>query len=502
MEVSEINLEIIKSSHPYYASTLCNSSKYYKELCDYGVYDLLQIWCKPKWSVKKLRDKLPNINFSDAVKLSLAYYPIPESVGYYDRLTLFYHACKRNQPNPDTYLEGNYLANENVLFICYKYNRLDVLERLERRFVSWFEKIKFPIEDYLNSDHKYRNKFTRIMKIAYISNEMIKAISLIASGASPSLLLNNYKFSIVAQELERLTRRLSSSAISNKSILDEALSLYKAWLSNITNDISYQTYSSKFFGWSENLTNGIVKIEVLSDRLTTLNKISSMVTCLKYKMGLLYDIDLNNPNTVIDINSIQSVFGCSMMFNDEELLELFVTMSSVFDEYKEALLLYSSKPSKSDTDDKYYKFLSMLDYYIGRDKFTEIITKYIPDFDPYGIDVQMEIDTTSIESLVAYSSLAVHLPIRDNTIYTAQLRARPDLIPLYISPDKLETYYISGGHFIDYIAWSKLKIDTNMSPEFWTINKYGKYSLDKGMLSEYPEEELRGEFKMYYKLNI
>lgn len=131
----DINYEIIRKSHPYYSLPLCESDKQLLLQCERTKYELMQIWIAPDLTIKEIRDKYSNLTFKDVVLLSLVYNPIPESIGHYDRITLFYHACHTNQFAPEQYLilddEYRLITYIDIIAnICYKFNRIDVIDRI------------------------------------------------------------------------------------------------------------------------------------------------------------------------------------------------------------------------------------------------------------------------------------------------------------------------------------------------------------------------------------
>lgn len=140
MNVVDINYEIIRKSHPYYNIGYCESSKLTSYVCDDSKYELLHIWVYPELNILSLKAKFPNIHYRDVVELALVYNPIPESIKYYDRYTCFYYSCLRKHTHPEIYLlfEENeeYLHDNSVLWICYKFLRMDVLEVILKQFTD------------------------------------------------------------------------------------------------------------------------------------------------------------------------------------------------------------------------------------------------------------------------------------------------------------------------------------------------------------------------------
>jgi hypothetical protein len=147
---NDIYEEILSKQHPYYYVGYCQSNNEVRRGCEHNKYTLLKKWCFPHISRDEIRVMLPNINYSDVVKLSLVYNPISESTKYYDWLTIFYHSCLAGQSHPEIFYRENQDTFTSVLMICYKFNRVDVLNSLAN---SLAEEIKdeYPeVDDYMS----------------------------------------------------------------------------------------------------------------------------------------------------------------------------------------------------------------------------------------------------------------------------------------------------------------------------------------------------------------
>lgn len=127
MMMSKISEFADNASHPYYMNETC------KDECEVNKYEIFQKWCYPDITVEDLKILEPNLKFSDVIEVSLLFHPIPESINYWDRESLYYYACLNNQPDADDYIKP--LMDEfhpqmrltSVLWIAYKFNRIDVL---------------------------------------------------------------------------------------------------------------------------------------------------------------------------------------------------------------------------------------------------------------------------------------------------------------------------------------------------------------------------------------
>lgn len=121
---------IFGNNHPYYIN-YCYTSQGNLSLCNEYVYQLYRKWCEPGKSLEEIQEILPNLTFPDLVELSLVYYPIPESIGKYDSLTLFYYACESGQNNPTLYLDGKAnIPASKLISICLAFNRTELLPQL------------------------------------------------------------------------------------------------------------------------------------------------------------------------------------------------------------------------------------------------------------------------------------------------------------------------------------------------------------------------------------
>lgn len=137
---NEINSIILEQLHPYYIQEYCNSSKSFDNTCKSNIYPLLRKWCYPNLSISQIEEILPNATFSQLIELATVYTPIPESIYNWDRVTLFYHACRLNYANPETYIDiftqdmSKFYLNiqpfYTVTFICYKFERTDIIDKM------------------------------------------------------------------------------------------------------------------------------------------------------------------------------------------------------------------------------------------------------------------------------------------------------------------------------------------------------------------------------------
>jgi len=145
IEYEDINSEILKYMHPYYASSYCKVNTTISKFCESNVYTLLSQWCFPEYSIKDLRKFIPKLTFSDLVHLSLVCNPIPNvSNKYWDTITLFYYACKNQYPNPEAYLNifwsedlDEYILgpfSNQIIWILYKFGYTELLDKLSVYF--------------------------------------------------------------------------------------------------------------------------------------------------------------------------------------------------------------------------------------------------------------------------------------------------------------------------------------------------------------------------------
>lgn len=130
MNVPDINYEIIRKLHPYYSRGFCSINKLNLQICEEAMYELLHTWAYPELSIRNIRSKYPKLDYNDAANICLLYNPIPESLLYFDPYSCFYYACLRKQNKAADYilLENTYLYDSSILWICYRFLRLDILE--------------------------------------------------------------------------------------------------------------------------------------------------------------------------------------------------------------------------------------------------------------------------------------------------------------------------------------------------------------------------------------
>lgn len=148
----EINENIILSLHPYYVRNICHTSKGERNKCDDWTYPALKKWVYPEKSLSYLRKLFPVIYFNDVVYLALVYNPIPESIDYFDRMTLYYHSCKVGRPNSDEFkdlmdLLVNPYSLRKMLFIAYKFDRIDILEYFLGKGIRYIASNGFRVND-------------------------------------------------------------------------------------------------------------------------------------------------------------------------------------------------------------------------------------------------------------------------------------------------------------------------------------------------------------------
>jgi hypothetical protein len=176
---SEINFEIIKGSHPYYAQKLCATDKIMLKYCETNKYEILQLWCYPFLSTKELMIRLPNVTWKQIVEMSLMFHPLPESIGKWDPITLFYYACKEGQNDPNQYLVDSekYLLGYNYLplWIIYKFNRLDLLKNNQREsYIDLLIKVKLNLSYDLSDYGLTREKYD--LESSHIFPPMVKSL--------------------------------------------------------------------------------------------------------------------------------------------------------------------------------------------------------------------------------------------------------------------------------------------------------------------------------------
>lgn len=249
MDIFDINYRILQQQHPYYSSELCKTNSYIRESCDASKYDLLQLWCYPERSVFELKTSYPNITFSDVIEMTLVYHPIPESRGKYDDLTLFYHSCRIGQDQPTMFIPQ--ITSENdityaIMFICYKYNRIDVLEYWRNNLSS--ENLRDFLNIMINAIHsklgisKYEDLQTgeyyssnNIMKSSMLfdEEELLELCLNLANGGSHHMIRN-----LGSRNDTTDTRAPNPGSFINTLIsiigIDKAIPIIKRYRPNLT----------------------------------------------------------------------------------------------------------------------------------------------------------------------------------------------------------------------------------------------------------------------------
>ena len=175
--IPELNYVVISAMHPYYMNGYCKASMYTIEECEDNKYWLLQKWVWPDKSVGEIQQALPNIKFSHVVELVLVYNPIPESLQYYDGITLFYHSCRIGNPDSVRYLNSAVeFAPElrekfrlRAILICLITNQEEIfdnisetLDLLDRRFIHPI-KIAFSLQNNRETSRTYAEDHTWIL---------------------------------------------------------------------------------------------------------------------------------------------------------------------------------------------------------------------------------------------------------------------------------------------------------------------------------------------------
>jgi len=139
LSIPEIFEAIFGNTHPYYLYSLFRVNKEMRNIIESKRYNFLKNWCYPDSSLEELYNKFPLIRFSHMLEISLVYYPIPESICYYDRYTLMYHSVKSgNNWWLDNFDECDYKFQQTFLWIAYKFNRSDIFNilNIRNKFVS------------------------------------------------------------------------------------------------------------------------------------------------------------------------------------------------------------------------------------------------------------------------------------------------------------------------------------------------------------------------------
>lgn len=161
---SDVQMLFVEVNHPYYMKDYFVINKHLWNIYNSSVYNILKKWCYPDYSISKIEEMIPNATIDNAIELSLVYSPIPESVKYWDRITLFYHACRLNYEINHCvdiirrFINDSDTILQHIFWICYKFERRDILSNIEDIMT-----------DFINFE-------TRDISDKYIMIELIRSI--------------------------------------------------------------------------------------------------------------------------------------------------------------------------------------------------------------------------------------------------------------------------------------------------------------------------------------
>lgn len=143
---ADLDIKLIVESHPY-TSDICNINKKYKSLCeDPTVLNMLRNkWLFPGQQIPK---DYPTLTYKDIKEYSLFYYPIPESIGKFHPISLYYRAsivydeqdCEYflNAAINSIFQKGFLYSSELVTccIIANAANHLQLLNKLYNKFIT------------------------------------------------------------------------------------------------------------------------------------------------------------------------------------------------------------------------------------------------------------------------------------------------------------------------------------------------------------------------------
>jgi len=230
MEYRDIRYEVIGKLHPYYLQPYFEASK--EKLLEFEdlKYDYLQLWIWPNRSVLEIKQMLPNISLKDTVELCLFYHPIPESIGKFDEISLFLSSCRIGQLDPLIYIRTYPLDITVIGWICYKYSRLDIVDRLVNEYLSFVD----------GGTHSYSNSLilTWINQLQTFHNMIVFHINPKAQIINVKLTGNMYNFLISAIYLLSRNELLEAIIILSKLSNDEGIFNYLTGIDKTFSSIS------------------------------------------------------------------------------------------------------------------------------------------------------------------------------------------------------------------------------------------------------------------------
>lgn len=335
----DIQFQIIDNTHPYYLTGYCSTDKYFQSLCGSQSYQMLKKWCFPSLTINEIKKILPSPSLQDIITLSLVYSPIPESVKYWDRVTLFYYACEKQYTNPEEYLifEGetvrNLLYMDIIPWICYKFNRLDILEKANRNE---------PVSYRVNGEIFKKKPIPTIGQFTYGS--LLIALTKHKSGLDVHSLANQNYSDVFDSKFMEFLPRLMNTLMNYEEIIDTIL-----FMRSYTN----KTYSSYLI-----LINGYAKQDYISPEKACIIHSAKMIgkervqqLMTKYNLNDEIRIDYNAYNLEDSLYDIMerlrylqksdSVDNISISDNDKAVYYL---SSGNFPKYLKYKSLLGNKP--------------------------------------------------------------------------------------------------------------------------------------------------------------
>lgn len=147
MELADISFQTFLVNHPYHMKQMCYINKFNFDRCKDRSFlnQLVKTWLFPHLSYSDINDSYSHLTFSDIVEYSMFFSPIPESIGNYNTLSLYYQACDRfEESNCKVFIEhiyNNYLSYDSpehyivvASLIAFKYAHIKTLYELFGKF--------------------------------------------------------------------------------------------------------------------------------------------------------------------------------------------------------------------------------------------------------------------------------------------------------------------------------------------------------------------------------
>jgi len=143
MEVPDIVFQTFLVNHPYYTKDICDINKQNSQICRSRnlLNSLIKKWLFPQFSYADIQKYYSKLTLNDIIEYSLYFSPIPESIGKYNPLSLYFQAGKTLVEQECkifvTHIYNNYLSYNSpehyilvTALIAFRYEHYSLLNYL------------------------------------------------------------------------------------------------------------------------------------------------------------------------------------------------------------------------------------------------------------------------------------------------------------------------------------------------------------------------------------